>query len=366
MVPGMSAASSPLSMMLADDWPMASIAAGVSAAPVRHAVDLARLFTAEGGDWSDRLVVETRRQMAGCLASVEMDLRLTLGQAPALAAMLAQLPDAVGWATISAHPALIGPSLIGHMRLRAGLGLLLRQQGAPGDMDAGVSEPVDFSAGGEADLNDCAAALAMAEGRWAAPGLNDGPIKPDMPAEYFAELVWLAATSLCAAMIRAGTVVADGILEAVDRAAADLLTRHDESAGALGLADRLVRMAGAQADAPALLGRALEQRRFLLFGALAARRLRLPTPVVMAAMVEGSLSQVAALCHAIGGGPADYGLMLMALRPVRPALGDATILRETERYAALTATEADAVVAILRVAAPLREGLAQMARLARP
>ncbi|MBB3980893.1 hypothetical protein GGR44_000524 [Sphingobium fontiphilum] len=366
MVPGMSAASSPLSMMLADDWPTTSIAAGVSAAPVRHAVDLARLFPVEGGDWSDRLVVETRRQLAGCLAWVEMDLRRILAQAPALAGALGPMPDAVGWTTLSAHPALMGPELVAHMRLRAGLGLLLRQQGAPGDMDAGVSEPADFSAGGEPDLADCAAALAMAEGRWAAPGLQDGPIKPDMPAEYFAELVWIAAASLCAAMIRAGTAAVDNILEAVDAAGAAMLARHDEGAGALGLADRLVRMAGAQADEPTLLGRALEQRRFLLFGALAARRLRLPTPVVMAALVDGPLLQVAALCHAIGGGPADYGLMLMALRPVRPALGDAMILSETERYAALTAAEADAVVAMLRVAAPLREGLAQIARLARP
>ncbi len=107
---------------------------------------------------------------------------------------------------------------------------------------------------------------------------------------------------------------------------------------------------------------ALGQRRFLLFAALAGRRLRLGTAQVTDILIMGPVMQVATLCRALGGTGADYRHLLLALRPVRPGLSDAVIVAEADQYQLLSDVKAEAVVGALRAPAAFRAKLDHLRR----
>jgi hypothetical protein len=358
MLPVMSVISSFPHTMMADDWSMMSVMAGLSAAPVRHAIDLARLFPGDAPEWPDAMLFETRRHLAGCLSAMEIGLRQALELNASIAPVLRALPEPVVWPGICARPALVAPSLLGHMRLRGGISLLLRQYGRADEDADELADRLDLTASADSAISQAAIALNLAEGRWSMTGMEGQPIRPDLPADQFVDLLWTAAAPLCAALLRTGLMPTDSILAAVEGAGRSMLADHDEGQGAIALADRLVRLLGERADAPSLLGAALAQRRHLLFAALAARRLRIDTIILIDVMLAEPIEQVAAVCHALGGSAPDYRHLLLALRPVRVALNDAVIVREAERYDAMSEGEADAIVAGLRAPSSLRRGLA--------
>ncbi|MDX3900180.1 MAG: hypothetical protein QHC40_06685 [Sphingobium sp.] len=348
----------------AEDWPMLSIVAGTSTAPFRHAIDLARLFGGQADAWPDALISETRRHLGGCLNAVETGLRLATRRDERMAGAIDALPDRLVWPMVLLHPGMIGPGLLHHMRLRAGLSILLRQVGRAGpDADAvDAATAIDFTDDDDPQVRDAAVALALAEGRWVAAGSEDRPMRPDVPAEQYVELVWMAAAALAAAMARNGLVSAQAATDALQRAGQALLAQHDEAQGAIALADRLVRQLGPRADQPDHLGQALVQRRHLLFAALAARHVRMDTGRLIKALLAGPIGQVAALCHVLGGSRPDYRHLLLALQPVRPTLTDGRIVELAADYAALDAAEADAVVARMRAPHLLNAGMALLAR----
>ncbi len=348
----------------AEDWPMLSIVAGTSAAPMRHAVDLARLFGGQADEWPDALVSETRRHLGGCLCAVETGLRLAVQRDDRMAEAIDALPERLVWPMVLLHPGMIGPGLLAHMRLRAGLSILLRQAGRvdPNADAFDAATPIDFTADDDPQVRDAAVALAMAEGRWVTAGSEDRPMRPDVPAEHFVELVWMAAAGLAAAIARNGLVSAQAATDAMQRAGQALLAQHDEAQGAIALADRLVRQLGPRADHPDYLGQALVQRRHLLFAAVAARHVHMETGRLVEALLAGPVAQVAALCHVLGGSRPDYRHLLLALQPVRPALTDGRIVELAADYATLDAVEADAVVARMRAPHLLNAGMALLAR----
>lgn len=358
----MNAYSSLTGAAMADSWPMAQVMAGMSAVPVGHAIDLAFFFPVEERARHDALIAETRRHLGGCLSAIEMALRLSLDHAPDVAHILSRSPEPLCWPTVQAQPTLIGPALLAHMQMRAGVSLMLRQFGQPDierleDGDGGV-----LALGDDPLVGDALSALALAEGRWIATGGEDRPMRPDLPAEYFAELVWTASACLAAVVQRSAADLGDAVLAAFERSGWALLADHDESVSPMAEADRLVRRMGELADSPELMGVALGQRRFLLFAALAARRLRMTTVQATDILVMGPLAQVAMLCRALGGSDADYRHLLLALRPVRPALSDAAIVAEAERYQGLTEMQADAAVSALRTPPAFRSRLDHLRR----
>ncbi len=360
MLHAMSAHPSTPGTTMADDWPMAGVMAGSSLASDRHAIDLARLFPAAGQDVPEIWVVETRRHLAGCINAVETGLRLALDRMPRVAAALQTLPDPLCWPTVQANPMLIEPALLAHMQMRAGISILLRQFGR-GEMDGDdAADAIDLTADADGAVRESAIALALAEGRWSAPGFEDQSMRPDLPAEHFVTLVWTAAAPLFMALARSGVVGADNVIGSIEAAGRSLLSRHDEAAGAMAVADRLVRHLGERADDPELLGRALAQRRFLLFSALAARHSRLETPVLIDSLLCGPIGQVSVICHHLGGSAPDYRHLLLALRPVRPALTDAAILALADGYGGMAAADADEAIAYLRLPAALRMKLAPL------
>ncbi|WP_084733200.1 DUF2336 domain-containing protein [Sphingobium chungbukense] len=362
MLACMSAFSSLIGSTAADNWPMAQVMAGMSAVPVGHAIDLAFFFPDDGRDRHDALMAETRRHLGGCLTAIEIGLRLALEQTPEIAAALEQWPQPICWPTICGQPTLLGPALLAHMQMRGGLSLMLRQFGRP-DGDHGESEAGPLFSADDMSIGDAMAALTLAEGRWLTTGAEDQPMPPDLPAGHFAELLWTATACLAAVAQRSGTVDPDAVLPVFEAAGQVLLARHDEATGPIAAADRLVRSLGERADAPELMGAALAQRRFLLFTALAGRRLRMESLQVADILVMGPVGQVAALCRALGGSDSDYRHLLLALRPVRPSLSDTRIVGEALRYQDLTVEQADAAVSVMRTPVALRAKLDHLRRI---
>lgn len=356
MLADMSAFSFLTGPTAADSWPTTSVLAGMSAVPVGHAIDLAFFFPNEGRERHDALMAETRRHLGACVTGIERSLRFALEQQPQVAALLAPRMEAICWPTICAQPTLLGPALLAHMQMRAGVTLLLRQFGQPDDrLDESEAETILPT--NDAAVAEALVALAEAEGRWLAPGAEDEPMQPDLPAEHFAELMWTAAASIMALVQRSASTDADMMLPAFEKAGWTLLSEHDETRGPIAAAERLVRCLGERADAPELLGAALGQRRFLLFAALTARRLRMDCAHVADILVMSPVAELAALCRSLGGSDADYRHLLLALRPVRPSLTDAAIIIEAERYQALTEAQADGLVNALRAPRALRAKL---------
>ncbi|MEA3390172.1 MAG: hypothetical protein U9R64_12990, partial [Pseudomonadota bacterium] len=156
-------AHSPLAgMIMADSWPMARVLAGASAVPVGHAIDLAYMFGEEDDARHDALLTETRRQLGGCVAAVEMALRLSLAHAPAVATALDAAPASIAWPVLRAQPTLISPPLMAHMRMRAAVALMLRQYGQ-GDLEQmGDASDERLPSAADPDLGAAVAALALA------------------------------------------------------------------------------------------------------------------------------------------------------------------------------------------------------------
>lgn len=344
-----------------DCWPMAQVMAGMSAIPVGHAIDLAFFFPDEGRERNDAMMAETRRHLGACVTGIEAALRIELAAQADIAGLLAHLPQLLCWPTICAQPTLLGPAILSHMQMRAGVTLMLRQFGQPDDgADYGEADsimPTDDPA-----ITKALAGLAVAEGRWLAIGAEDEPMLADLPAEHFAELMWTAAACLAAAAQRSDLPGAHAILPAFEKAGWALLADHDETASPIVAAERLVRQLGDMADQPELLGASLGQRRFLLFAALAARRLRMAASHVADILMMGPVIELAALCRALGGSDADYRHLLLALRPVRPSLTDVVIIGEADRYQALSHAQADATVNTLRAPRALRTKLDHLLR----
>lgn len=357
MLTGMSAYSSLTGTAMAGNWPMARVMAGMSAVPVGHAIDLAFFFPDEGHARHDAMIAETRRHIGGCVTAIEIALRLSLDHASDVAAALDRWPLPVVWPMVRAHPSLLSPGLLAHMQMRAGVTMMLRQFGQA-DVEQ-LDEVADALMPTIDDpmLGDALSGLALAEGRWLAMGGEDAPMKPDLPAEYFAELAWTVAACLTVVAQRTMVDGDDRLLAAFDRSGWALLADHDEAACPIVQADRLVRRMGEQADVPELLGRLLERRRFLLFAAVTARQTRLETKQVVEMLVMGPLPLVAALCRTLGGSGADFRHLLLALRPVRPSLSDAAIVTEADRYEGLSDQQADGMVAAQRTSAAYRTKL---------
>jgi hypothetical protein len=340
-----------------NDRPMARAMAGLSAVPVCHAIDLAFFFPDEARSRPDALIVETRRHLGGCIAAIEMALRLSLEHAPDIAAALDHWPAPLAWSMISVQPTLLGPDLLAHMQMRAGVTLMLRQFGQPDveQLDEGQGDLIPTM--DDPELGVALSGLALAEGRWLATGGEDAPMKPDLPAEYFADLLWTVAACLHVVAQRSMVDGGDRSLAAFDRAGWGLLRDHDEAACPIAQADRLVRKMGARSDVPELLGALLGQRRFLLFAAVGARRLRMDSRQLIAMLVMGPVSELGNLCRALGGSAADYRILLLALRPVRPFLSDAAIVAEADRYQGVSEAQADSAISALRTAPALRAKL---------
>lgn len=324
-------------------------------------MDLSQFFGRGMHDWPDALTSETRRHLAGCLASIETAFAVA-ARDNAIGRLLTLIDGPIVWPAVQRHPHILSPEVLAHMRLRAAVGLL-GGQAVRGDGDA-AAEPAQGSGWliGDDDpaLVEIAAALALAEARWSSSGNASASVPADLPAENFAELVWTGAALLGTALHSGGLAERHVAMAAMTEAAYSMLARHQEEAGGFALAIRLARILRDRGRHAELLGQALAERRYLLFAALAGELADVEMEAVLDVLVHGGDAQLAALCRALGGTASDYRHLLMDLRVVRGERDDPALVRLAQNYDALQDDDVAAETVALRLPAALRAKLAMI------
>jgi hypothetical protein len=334
-------------------------AIGAVGRPFAHMLDLAQFLPIGATPWTDALISETRRHLAGCLGSVEAALHEALADT-ALSPMLVAAKAKPVWQGVQANPQLVGPDLIAQMRMRAAIGLLGRQAGfgTDGPVSRDGEDISWLHYHDDPKVAEQAAALALAEMRWAAPDDRHAAMPADLPAEAFADIVWTVAALIATEAGRAGFADPIASQAVIAAAAADIIAGHDESGTPIARASRIARLMRGRADEPMLLGQALAHRRILLFAAFAGERAGLATEAVLDALVHAPLRTVVGLCHVLGGSASDCRHLLLQVQPVRRELDDACIIAMSEAFDALSDAEAHAAIAVLSGPAELKAKIA--------
>ncbi len=327
----------------------------------RHAEDAALIVGAPSSRWTDALLTEARAQIGGCLNSVELAITMNI-TTPSVAELVDKLGTAYCRGAIEAEPQLLGKGLIEHFRLRAALVLVARNT-----RDRAVPPEMDGEARGailadECDPEGVLAALNLAEVRWLKQAAPDAPIRADLPADIYADLIWSAAALLVQACERQLGHAIREIVEAISDATERAAGRHDEATGPFALADRFAR--GTMPNERRRLAMlALGERRLLLFAALAARELRITLVSALAALLDDVPGGRLALFSAMAVDDLSTLRVLEALAPIDGrALDDEAIASFIEALRAQTAGETDAVIARIAGSTPLVERLAMLER----
>lgn len=247
-------------------------------ADVRHDAQLAQLGEIGQRRWSNALIAETRFHLAGMINAVELALDLHVDEAD-ITALLAELGPGYARHAIEDELGLISPALLAHLRCRAAVSLMLRQNQAPG-AQASLAVP---EAG--AHYLDTLAALSIAEHRWHAPMLLDAPMRPDLPAEHFHDLAWSVTALLIRGCEKLGVVRGDpALMRSFVKATTLLISLHDEGQGGFALAQRCVQTLPVQKRASVATA-ALGEARLLLFAAIVESETGLAMDDVLGALI---------------------------------------------------------------------------------
>jgi hypothetical protein len=306
---------------------------------VRHAILLQRCFDGREMRWSDALVARTRRHIGGCVTAVEMALKLELAAASPETALPS---DPLCWLEIQKRPALLSPPLLAAMRNRAAIGLMAHDH-AYGDGAANSTEAdlAEFPHSAQ----DILASLALGQAGWADVGPDDTPIRVDLPAEAYPELLLTVGAVLANALVASGQPPA--LYLTIDRACAALLARYDEQpmpyaqAALFAHQMRLAELSDAQLLA---LSR---QRHILALLGIAADRLGLDLPCLVQHVVEATEQAVFTLCRAAQF-PREVAVRLvLGRRSVARGVDDSVLVHYAEAYDGMTLAEALNAVAVL-------------------
>ncbi|MBB5986079.1 hypothetical protein [Sphingobium lignivorans] len=304
---------------------------------VRHGTDLAWLAAAAPRRWTDALLAETRFHLAGMMNTIELAIGLHVGD-PHIEALLSDLGTGYARRAIESDLDLLSPELLGHLRRRAAVALLLRNDDAPGG-------PASFAALASGAGNDiyieALTALGIAEKRWSAPMLLDAPMRPDLPAEHYHDLAWTVAALLIRGCERFPGLEAPAAVKAIARATEQLIGRHDEGQGAFALARRCARSLPSETR-HALASAALVDARLLLFAALAESETGLPLDDVLDAMIDLRDEPRLALLRLMRVGDAVAFRAAELLAPLNgmAAGGDAALVAFIEDYRRYTSDRA--------------------------
>lgn len=304
---------------------------------VRHGADLAQLVDAAPRRWSDALLAETRFHLAGMMNAVELGIGLHVAD-PRVEALIGAIGPGYCRHAIEREPSLISPDLLGHLRRRAAVAMLLR-------LDDGAGGRAGLPAVGQAAMNERYAeafmALVIAERRWSAPMLLDAPMRPDLPAEPFHDLAWTVAALLVQACEQRAGAADPDILKAIVQATERLVARHDEGQGALSLARRCARSLTHETRL-ALAPAALVDARLLLFAALAEGEIGLPLEQLLDAMIDPADEPRHAVLRlmAIDDAVAFRTIALLAPLAGIGAGGDAALAAFVEAYRRFDAARA--------------------------
>ncbi len=326
---------------------------------VRHSVDLAELADFGPRRWSDMLLAETRFHLAGMINAIELAIGLHLTDAR-IEALLGDLGAGYCRQAIERELGLLSPEFLAHLRRRAAISLLLRQDEAAGGRGSLASL-------GHVAMNeryvDTLTALGIAERRWCAPMILETPMRPDLPAEQYHDLVWSVAALLIQACEQSRGAGDPAAVRSIADAAERLIARHDEGQGAFALAQRCARSLPREMRL-SLAPAALVDARLLLFAALAECETGLPVEHVIDALIEGADEPRQAILRLMQIDDAVAFRTAELLAPLTGVMagGDAALATFLEDYRLFDATRAEAWLARMSSPRPLVEKLALMDR----
>lgn len=283
-----------------------------------------RLFPHDAPQWSDAMIVRTRRHVGGLVTGMEVALRLVMAD-PMCADMLDSLPAGAGWRAVSRKDDLLSEPLLRHIAARAGLSLMLRPDQAPQDAP-------DF-----ADFDRERAGLALGFARWTSEGPDEAPMRVDLPLALATDLMWTVAAVLCRSCEAQGGMAPGTLLALFDMAARGWLDRYDADAvSPLALADGLCATVPQDicADVAARMARCGD---YPMMIALMARAGGVASSAVLDTIVHHrDVREVQALCRAAGLDDASFATLLHAMRPLRfDAPSDEAIAALVAEYPAM-------------------------------
>lgn len=315
---------------------------------LRHAIMLQRCFDGPEMRWSDALVTRMRRHLGGCLASVEMRMRLEMERF-----LPVSMPtEAQCWAAVQRRPTLISLPLLDHFRDRAAFSLMRQDQlhAMPAEADADDA-PIP------AELAELLATIARAQADWADTGPDTSPMRADFPAELMAELVWTVAAVLADALIAGGNLTPTRAMAAVEQAGVAVLAGHDEQTMPFAMAALLAHRARALGITEAgLLGLA-RGRHILPLLAILGDRTGIELLTLARAAVEEHERILFLLCRAAEF-PREVAVRLvLGRRCVVWGVDDSMLVQLADGYDALGVEAARDAVAALRLPEPLRARL---------
>ncbi|MCE7796947.1 hypothetical protein LWE61_10295 [Sphingobium sufflavum] len=328
------------------------------AGSLRHASDLGQLLMGSQRRWTDALLSETRAHLSGCLNAIELTIGVQMGDN-----WLARPIEALGphycRSAIERHPAALAPLLVDHLRQRAAAALALRMTLMPpallGEDIASAPSPTLPPA-----LSDAVVALRLSVDPWHVPHPLDRPMRADLAAEPFCDLVWTATALLVEGL--AARMGVDGALAApvLAQAAQTIIARHDEQAGPFARAAYVATLAQGDGDARALAEEAALRHDLLLLAGLGAARTGMALEQALTLLIDGDAEDRAALARTVALDDIGHMALLDALAPIRDQDEDAVLPDLIARYRQLTPVQAAEHLARWRGPAPLVDKLARM------
>lgn len=339
-------------------WPLSPVLLGVREDGARPAsLLLERCFGGEDARWSDALVTRMRRHIGGCVTAVEAALRDQLAlSGDEGRALVAALPEAVGWAALQRRPDLLGRSLIAHFRDRAAVSLMTQEEladGAPGN-----AEPPEslFPPALARDI----ASLALAERRWCDDRPDEAPMIADLPAEDMELLVWTVMALLADAAAPVRALPLGDMVRLADRAGCAVLARHDEQTAPFVMASLVahrLRGTGAGEEHLLWLGR---HRQILALLAVLADRTGMENGALVGRIVEGPEHLLFQICRAADF-PREVAVRLMlGRRGIARGVEDSVLIEYAEGYDRMSREQAALAVAPLGLSLRFREKLSAM------
>lgn len=334
--------------------------AGAMEHEFQHACDLFALMDIGPRRWTEALLSETRAHLSGCLNAVELALSLQMGDS-----WLARPVEALGpnfcRNAVELSPGVLSALLVGHLRQRAAAALVLRM--ALGTPAVAIQIGPESVATTDQRLGDALAALRLSLDPWYGPQPIDRPMRADLPAEPFCDLVWTAAALLVDGLAARMGIDCATTIPALGRAAQAVIARHDEQNGPFARAAYVALILGDDAEVDRQAMHAAFNQNLVLLAAIGARRCRMGLGLALALLIDGDNDARAALARTLNL-PADaYAALLTGLGPVRDDMPDAALIDLVPHYRQLTLDHA--MQALARWSGPesLIEKLARTDRL---
>lgn len=327
------------------------------AGSLRHAGDLGQILLGSQRRWTDALLGETRAHLSGCLNAIELMLGVQM-DGNWLARPMEALGPAYCRLAMERHPAALSPMLVDHLRQRAAAALTLRMTLMPSVLadDPGPAPSASLPQG----LADAVTALRLSVDPWFNPHPLDRPMRPDIAAEPFYDLVWTATALLIEGLSARMGVDSTAASPILAQAAQAIVARHDEQAGPFSRAAYVAAIARTDEDVRTLAEEAALRHDLLLIAGLGGARAGMGIDHALTLVIDGDQDDRAALARLLSLSDSAYIALLDGLGPVQDRGDDGDLPDLVARYRLLDPATASDRLARWRGPAPLVDKLARM------